>query len=169
MRVVRQLAEIAIEASRVDPEGSLLSLREIYRLLDVRGTANSHLANSLNQPPWNGHFRPREIPLKGDEPIYGDYLLFEYCHHDPFVILADCPNLVVLENQLGRILNPYINYAFAFVRGNLAPYRIRYRGTDGAVHVFDKYREQGKVDWRPSIERPHPEHWVEWIEAGATG
>ena len=36
---------------------------EVLAILDVSGTQNNHLANSLNRDPTVSYFRPRSVPL----------------------------------------------------------------------------------------------------------
>ena len=62
---LRDLAEKAIEATTDDPEGSCLTLKDIYWRLDVNGSRKAHLQNPLNHP-GTCCLRPRERPLTAD-------------------------------------------------------------------------------------------------------
>jgi hypothetical protein len=167
MRTLRDIAAQAVDSTRDDPEGNLLSALEIFRLLDVRGTRNAHLANPLNLPPWNGYIRPRAVPLTGDEEVNGDFLALTYCHHDPFVRLDDFASRIELESGLlgrGGFLHPMINYLVAFIEGNVAHFRITYCGLDGSIKLFDKYQQPREFLWEASMESQYPEARVQWFE-----
>jgi hypothetical protein len=167
MPTLRDIASQAVDATRDDPEGNLLSSPEIFRLLDVVGTRNTHLANPLNLPPWNGCFRARESPLTGEEAVNGDFLTLTYCHHDPFVRLHDFASRVELEERLlcpGGILHPMINYLVAFVAGKVAPYRVTFRGLDGSIRTFDKYQQHREFLWSASMESQYPCARIHWLE-----
>jgi hypothetical protein len=44
MLLLRQLAQRAVAATLDDPEGNAWTITDIYRLLDVEGSRNAHLA-----------------------------------------------------------------------------------------------------------------------------
>ncbi len=161
MLTVLELASAAVSESQDDPEGSVLTVPAVLRLLDVQGTRNGHLENPLNHPR-RGYVKPREIPLSGTEPVHGAFLAFKYCCHDPSLQLVDFEDLKSLEKMLAStfgLVNPFITYCFAFIGGKLARYQIAYRHEDGSTGWFDKYYQ--------NTRGPHPaerakERWVVW-------
>lgn len=164
MLLLRQLAQQAVAATLDDPEGSAWTINDIYRLLDVEGARNRHLANPLNHPRV-GHIRPRKTPLSGAEPVYGDYLSVTYCAQDPFVRVEGYEDLVSLESALlspSGIVNPYITYCIAFVTGKVAPFKVMYRGPNGSMRPFDKYQQHKQFRWDQSENEQYPERRVVW-------
>jgi hypothetical protein len=164
MLPLRQLAQQAVAATLDDPEGTAWNIIDIYRLLDVEGVRNPHLANPLNHPRV-GHIRPRKSPLCGAEPVYGDYLSLTYCAHDPFVRLEDHDDLASLESALlspSGIVNPYITYCVAFVAGKVAPFKVMYRGPDGVTRPLDKYQQHKQFNWNQSENEQYPDRRVVW-------
>jgi len=164
MLPLRQLAQQAVAATLDDPEGSAWTIIDIYRLLDVEGKRNRHLANPLNHPRV-GFIRARQSPLSGAEPVYGDYLSLTYCAHDPFVRLDDHDDLASLESALlspSGIVNPYITYCIAFVTGKVAPFKVLYRGPDGVMRSLDKYQQHKQFKWNQSENEQYPDRRIVW-------
>jgi hypothetical protein len=164
MLLVSQLAQQAVAATLDDPEGSAWNITDIYRLLDVDGRRNFHLANPLNHPRV-GHIRARRSPLLGTEPVFGDYLSLAYCAHDPFVRLDDHDDLASLETSLlspSGIVNPYITYCIAFVTGKVAPFKVMFRGPDGSIRRLDKYQQHKEFKWNQSDNEQYPDRRVVW-------
>jgi hypothetical protein len=161
MLTLLALAKEAVEATQDDPEGSALTVEEIFRLLDVRGTQNAHLENPLNHLQ-SGYIKPRGEPCLGDEPVYGKFLALVYCAHDPFVRLDDHEDIDSLNESLasvGGVVNPFITYCVAFIDGKVVPYRIAYRRDDGSVGWFDKHL-QNTVG--PQEAERAKDRWVAW-------
>ena len=143
IHTLRELTEQAAVATADDPDGGL-ELDEIYRLLDVCGTQNEHIANPLNRDPDVYYFRPREKMLTGEEAINGRFLSLIYCGHDPYVLLCDHKDLQSLETSIlsdSGIINPFITFLIAFVDFRVMPYRIMYRCRDGSVVQFNKQNQ----------------------------
>ena len=167
MLTVIALAKEAVAATQDDPEGSALTVNGVLRLLDVKGTRNSHLENPLNHPQ-RGYIRPRQTPLTGDEPVYGEFLSLTYCGHDPFVRLEDHDSRESLELFLASpsgVVNFFITYCIAFIDGQVARYRVAYTADDGSVAWFDKHLQNTKG---PQAAERAGKRWVFWDE-GARG
>ena len=162
MPLLKQIAEDAVEATAYDPDGGL-EAKEIYHLLDVRGTLNEHLMNPLNRVGEVTYVRPRETPLTGEEEVYGQWLSLIYCGHDPFVILRDHADRDSLESFLlsgSGIVNPFITFVIAFIDFNVAPYAINYRNSDGTVVQFNKLNQMDGTD---SPNEEYPDRQLEWL------
>ena len=87
--------------------------------MDTDGTKNAQLKNPLNYESGNWSHKPRVAPLKGTEPVHGDFLVLIHCEHDPFVRLYEYDNLAALESALasnGGIVNFLITYAIGFAQ-----------------------------------------------------
>jgi hypothetical protein len=161
MLTVFALAKEAVAATQDDPEGSVLTVKEILRLLDVEGTRNPHLENPLNHPRL-GYIRARQTPLRGDEPVYGEFLSLKHCAHDPFVQLVDHDNLESLAQFLASgsgLVNFFITYCIAFINGKVARYRVAYSAEDGSVALFDKHLQNTKG---PQAAEGAGKRWVVW-------
>jgi hypothetical protein len=160
---VIEVAKAAVEATQDDPEGSALTVNEILHLLDIRGTRNPHLENPLNHPQ-QGYIRPRQAPLTGDEPVFGEFLSLTYCGHDPFFRIEDHENRESLELHLAcgsGVVNFYITYCLAFIDGKVARYRVAYSEDDGSVAWFDKdlQNTKGAQPAERALKR-----WIVWDE-----
>ena len=161
MLTVLELAKAAVAETQDDPEGSVLTIAAALRLLDVEGTRNAHLQNPLNHPR-RGYVRPREIPLSGAEPVYGAFLAFKFCAHDPTLQLIDFDDINSLEQMLASdsgIVNFYITYCIALIDGKVARYQVAYHGDDGSTGRFDKHFQntQGQHPAERADDR-----WVVW-------
>lgn len=160
---ISTLANEAVAATQDDPEGSALTVNEILRLLDVKGTRNPHLENPLNHP-LQGYIRARRARLRGDELVYGEFLSLTYCAHDPFVRLTDHDDLESLALFLASgsgIVNFFITYCIAFIDGKVARYRVAYSADGGAVACFDKHLQNTKG---PQAAERVDKRWVIWDE-----
>jgi hypothetical protein len=154
---VLDLAEMAVAASNDDPEGCCLTIDEVLRRLDTRGSGNAHLAD-----PVVGESRFRSKALRGDEPVYGDFLALVYCAHYPLVRLDEFADLRAMEEWLasdGGIVNSFATYVIAFIAGKPRLYAVGYRTADGTVEEFDK--------WAQNLVGPQPaenatNRWVVW-------
>jgi hypothetical protein len=89
-------------------------------------------------------------------------LALKYCAHDPHVQLIDFDDINSLEQMLASdagIVNFYITYCIAFIDGQIARYRVAYRGDDGSAGWFDKHFQ--------NTQGPHPaeraiNRWIVW-------
>ncbi len=137
-----------------------MSVKEIFWLLDTDGNRNTHLKNSLNHESW--HSNPRGVPLKGIEPVHGDFLVLVYCAHDPSVRLDDYDDLDAMESALASdsgIVNFLITYAVAFIHGQVRPYTVAYSTTDGRIERFDKIAQTVHGP-QPAEQAKH--RWIIW-------
>ena len=146
-----QIAEQAVEFTADDPDGGL-DLEEILRLLDTKGTENEHLANPLNRDPDVYYFRPRGKALTGAESVHGDFLILNYCGHDPAMILSDYLSISDLEAAIlggGGILNMFTTYQLAFRDGLITSYDVFYDSHSGERVRFskqDQHRQNAATD-----------------------
>jgi hypothetical protein len=154
---VLEMAEMAVAASRDDPEGSCLTVAEVLRRLDTPDSNNAHLAD-----PAVDRSRFRTEVLSGEEPVYGEFLTLVYSAHYPLVRLDGFADLRAMETWLASdrgILNSFATYVIAFIAGKSRSYAIAYQTADGAVHEFDK--------WAQNLLGPQPaenasNRWVVW-------
>jgi len=161
MLTISALAREAVAATQDDPEGSALTVDEILRLLDVKGTRNPHLENPLNHPQ-RGYLRARQAPLRGDESVHGEFLSLTYCAHDPFVRLTDHDDLESLALFLASdsgLVNFFITYCIAFVDGKVARYWVAYSAGGGSVAWFDKHLQNTKG---PQAAERADKRWIIW-------
>ncbi|NJM74568.1 MAG: hypothetical protein HC852_00960 [Acaryochloridaceae cyanobacterium RU_4_10] len=161
MCTLSQIAEQAVAATADDPDGGL-KIDELYRLLDVSGTQNKHIANRLNRDPNVYYFRPRESPLTGDEPIYGQFLSLAYGSHDPYALLQDYDNLALLEASIlsdGGFVNPFTTFLIAFIDFRAVSYEITYRSRNNPVVLFNK---QNQYDGSDSVREEYKERQLQW-------
>ena len=145
-----------------DPAGGL-ERSEIFHLLDTKGSENEHLANQLNRDPKVPYARPREQPLTGSEEIHGDYLLLDFCGHNPSMLLFDFPRIEDLEAAIlggAGITNIFTTYQLAFLEGKLTPYAVYYDSPSGVRVRFNK-RDQYAASASAKTQYPNPH--VEWL------
>ncbi len=164
MHLLREIATQAVIATADDPYGGF-STDLIYRLLDVVGTANLHLKNPLNTYKEVCYFRPREIALTGEEPVFGRFLVLDYCEHNKSVLLFDFSDIKALESQLlagSGLLNPFTTFAIAFVEFVLSPFQITFRRGDGKTSIFDKQNQDEYIQRRETYEN----RTLKWLIPG---
>ncbi len=155
---LNQLAEQAVAYTADDPD-IRLEREEILKLLDTKGTENEHLANPLNRDPEVFHERPRETAFTGDEAVRGDYLLLDFCGHNPSMRLFDFPNLQDLEAAIlggGGITNIFTTCQLAFLGGRLTPYDVFYESGSGERVKFNK-RDQYQEGTASKTDYPNAE------------
>ena len=155
---INQIAEQAMAYTADDPDGGL-EREEILKLLDTKGTENEHLANPLNRDPEVFYERPRETAFTGDEAVHGDYLLLDFCGHNPSMVLFDFPSLQDLEAAIlggGGITNIFTTYQLAFRSGRLTPYDIFFQSSSGDRAKFNK-RDQSQEDASAQTAYPNAE------------
>lgn len=149
MATLKHLLQQAVEYTRTNWDGGLDG-EELRSLLDVgpfrskTKTRNDHLANSLNRDDNVSYSRARDVPLTGDEPVFGDFLLLEYCGHYPFAVLCDFDDEIQLENAILSpygFISPFTTYMVAFKHYALRPYRLSFLNADGVRVAFDKRRQ----------------------------
>jgi hypothetical protein len=149
------IKHIAEQAVAFAPDGMVggFELQEILELLNAKGSQNQHLANPSNTP--------RHAPLTGDEPVYGDFLLLDYCAHCPSVTLHDYSSLEDLEDDItggGGITNHFTSHQLAFLHSKLAPYDIYHDSPSGEQVKFIKQDQYNKMDF--GLKYPNSKiHW----------
>lgn len=117
----------------------------VLNTIDFIGELNKHLKNTYNDFKRQFYFIDRTVDgveLKGNEIIYGDYLLFDYCGHSGDMILFDEDSLFEIEEHItggAGITNPFATSQIAIIHGKKKEYEIF--GIDKNDHkeiVFDK-------------------------------
>lgn len=154
---VLDMANMAVAESNDDLEGSCLTVAEVLQRLDTRDPNNAHLADSAVD-----RSRFRSEVLRGDEPVYGEFLALVYSAHYPLVRLDGFADLRAMEEWLASdsgIVNSLATYVTAFVAGKSRRYAVAYKTDDGAVHEFDKCAQ--------NLHGPQPaenasNRWVAW-------
>lgn len=132
-RVTHQTSQTVSELidkinAEIHPEGEEGTAwrNHLLSVLDF-GLHNIHLTNPLNLLPV-GHPRhqfftqDREVPLTGDEIVYGNYLLFSYMGHKGEGAISVFPDLPALEKVLlggGGLRNPFSSYLVPVVHGEV--------------------------------------------------
>jgi hypothetical protein len=166
MLLLRDLAAQVLQNVADDPEGVGVNLAEIYSRLDAWGEMNPHLKNPSRHPvaKWS---TPREQPLSGDEEVHGDYLLFVWCSHDPFIHLREYESRETLEATLlsgGGAFNPFLTYLVPFIEGKVAQFRVTFRREDGEVACLAKYPGSKWPKFDPlALETAFPGRKLEWL------
>jgi hypothetical protein len=96
----------------------------ILKKLDFIG-GNEHIKNPLNDP-IEYCIQDREVPLTGEEEVYGDYLLYDCCGHDGTELIFCHDSLEELEKQMlggAGIFNPFTTTMIAIVHGRVKHYK----------------------------------------------
>lgn len=94
---------------------SLLRRLEFYE-------GNEHLQH-VNEE--TSYIHNREVPLKGDELVYGDYLLYDCCGHNEMDIIWKLGNLKEVEEHLldkGGLQNPFTTEMIVIEYGKVKEY-----------------------------------------------
>jgi hypothetical protein len=167
MLTILELADQAILASHKNPEESDLTVATILHLLDAVGSSNAHLKNPLSDP-LQYYSEPRESPLSGKEPVYGEYLALAYRRHDLSVHLHSYDSLELLEQFLASNdgwIHPFVTHCVAFVAGKVEPYRIGYKAEDGSTELFDKWAYGARFSG-PATRAT--QRWIVWSRAGVS-
>lgn len=154
---VLEMAEMAVAASNDDPEGCCLTIDEVLRRLDTRGSRNAHLAD-----PLVDESRFRSKALRGNEPVYGDFLALVYCAHYPLLRLDDFADISSMEEWMasdGGIVNSFATYVIIFIAGKPKLYAVAYTTADGTVQEFDKWAQNlvGRQPAENALKR-----WIVW-------
>ncbi|MFK3936606.1 hypothetical protein ACI2JA_03700 [Alkalihalobacillus sp. NPDC078783] len=87
---------------------------------------NYHIKNPNNDLS-NHIYEERDIPLSGEEAVYGDFLLYDYCGHDGKELIKSFNSLKELEKEIlspWGITNMFTTYNIAFVKGNIKNYKV---------------------------------------------
>lgn len=126
----KEIAEqIAINSFLEEPGDFELQdiIEYISEKVDIIGKDNKDLRNPLNLDKNCSYFRDREIPLTGNEIVFGDYLLFDYVGHNEEMYLRQYDHLEDLEKDIigrGGITNSFTTYLIPIIMGEIKKYNI---------------------------------------------
>lgn len=141
-----------------------VSTERMMCIVDFVGPSNEHLANPLNKDPNVYYFRPRPVPLTGDEEISGEYLMFDYCSHYESMKLREFESLSELEKIIldgAGITNNFTSDMVAIVHGTVKRYTVTFFGAKtGSRQVFDKTIQYTG----PEPFRDHEQLQLHWLD-----
>lgn len=127
------------EGETYDVEGWL---DYMFKRIDVIGQNNKHLRNPLNLDKSCYYSREREKSLSGEELIYGDFILFDYCGHSEDMYIKEFDSLEQLEKAIkddGGLTNPFTTYQVAIIKGQVKDYNLYFTNkNDGKEYKFVK-------------------------------
>lgn len=116
--------------------------RHMYAQVDIIGQNNKGLRNPLNLDDNCCYFRGREVPLSGEELIYGDFILFDYCGHNGDMYIEEFDSIEQLEKSIkddGGFTNLFTTYQVAIIKGEVKDYNLYFtNGSDGEEYKFIK-------------------------------
>lgn len=130
-------------AALIHRETGLLE-HAILSTVDFCGEDNPHLANPLNNehPRTVFYFRPWAVPLSGDEPVHGRYLLFHCIGHNGDMWVTSFASRRAMEEDIlgdAGITNAFTSVQVAVVDGRVARYEVSHQDdATGERRRFDK-------------------------------
>ncbi|MCT4687119.1 hypothetical protein [Vallitalea sp.] len=141
-----QLKKLASKITHKIYEGETYDIKDwlnyMYKQVDIIGQNNKKLRNPLNLYNNCYYFRKREEPLAGEEIIYGDFILFDYCVHSEDMYIRELDSLEQLEKSIkgdGGFTNTFTTYQVAIIKGKVKDYNLYFtNGNDGEEYKFIK-------------------------------